>query len=121
LQIKKHQLINTNTLHLNKKKEIELFFGEKFAKPSLELMADFRKSKKNKSEILREVAHNESIYNENRIKQFIYNSKKGLPVDIAIKVCEKFESRKLIIYNKGFYNEERLNLPKFVTPYLQNY
>jgi intein/homing endonuclease len=118
LQIKKHQLINTNTLHLNKKKEIELFFGEKFAKPSLELMADFRKSKKNKSEILREVAHNESIYNENRIKQFIYNSKKGLPVDIAIKVCEKFEfnPRKLIIYNKGFYNEERLNLPKFVTP-----
>lgn len=83
-------------------------------------LSDFRKLKLNESKrsVERDVA-NELGIPFNRVHQFLYppkNSIKGLPVECAEFICEKFGLSKenLIIYPKGFYNFDRLNLPKFV-------
>lgn len=119
LKIKKHKLINTNTSNLNiKEKEIELFFTEKYGKLSKKAIDLLRDRKYlNKSSIINSCLKTDKFDN-GRIKQFIYSEKKGLPIDIAMDVCEKFDIdvKNLIVYNKSFFNEDRLNLPKFVTP-----
>lgn len=119
LKIKKHKLINTNTSNLNiKEKEIKLFFTEKYGKLSKKAIDLLRDRKDlNKSSIINSCLKTDKFDN-GRIKQFIYSEKKGLPIDIATDVCEKFDIdvKSLIVYNKSFFNEDRLNLPKFVNP-----
>lgn len=119
LKIKKHKLINTNTSNLNiKEKEIELFFTEKYGKLSKKAIDLLRGRKDlNKSSIINSCLKTDK-FDSGRIKQFIYSDKKGLPIDIATDVCEKFDIdvKNLIVYNKSFFNEDRLNLPKFVNP-----
>ena len=95
-----------------KQVEIPTIFGDKWAKLSNSQRKSFRNNNyANKSEIMRSCS-----VKADRVKQFLYLEGKALPYEKALEICDRFEINpdKLIILNKGQYNENRINLPKYV-------
>lgn len=117
LRTKEDKLINVKFEEFGvEEKKIEKITGEVFAKIKEEKI-DFFKNKKieNKTALMKECAL-EGKYDHTRIKQFLYSKGKGLPYELAVSVCEKmdFDTRDLVLFEKGQMYSERINVPEFV-------
>jgi hypothetical protein len=133
LEVKKHQLVNAskNIVEDEVKVKIPRIIGEEVACLSEEgkkqfknikiKRTDYFKAGGGKKEILKEI-YNELIKNRNykgsyrNIKNFFYNKKYYLSIDLAEICCEKMGLDKSVLYKKNKYefNSERINLPEYI-------
>jgi intein/homing endonuclease len=110
--IPKHDMIINVQRNNDKEVEIPKIFGTKWAKISDSQRKSFRNNTyANKSQIMRLCSTK-----ADRVKQFLYSKGKALPYEKALEICDKFEINpdNLIVVSKGQYNEERIDLPKYV-------